>query len=125
MTELLLADEVYAVMGAAMDVYQELGPGVLEGVYLEALEIELNLRDIPNRPFKPLTVYYKGRRLKKEYSADFERHGQIIMELKALDRLGTAQVAQLLNYLKATGYRVGLLINFGIPGKLDWKRMVH
>ncbi len=71
-----------------------------------------------------MTPYYKGRRLKKEYIADFDCYDQIIVELKAINQLGTGEVAQLLNYLKATGYRVGLLINFGSLGRMEWKRLV-
>jgi GxxExxY protein len=122
--ELLLKDEVYAIIGAAVEVHRELGPGFLEAVYQEAIEIELAQRSIPHQPHQPLTIYYKGQRLKKEYEADVICYEQIIVELKALDRLSGREEAQLLNYLKATGLRVGLLINFGSVGKLEWKRMV-
>jgi GxxExxY protein len=71
-----------------------------------------------------MTLYYKRRRLNKEYIADHDCYEKIIVELKAIHQLGVAEVAQLVNYLKATGYRVGLLINFGTPGKMEWKRLV-
>jgi len=124
MTELLLKDEVYAVVGAAIEVHRVLGVGFLEAVYQESLEIEMESRSIPFEAKKNLTITYKGRRLKKEYEADLVCYGQIVVELKALDCLSSKEEAQLLNYLKATGLRVGLLINFGSVGKLEWKRFV-
>ena len=122
--ELILKDEVYAVVGAAIEVHRELGPGFLEAVYQEAIEFELTSRQIPFAPRQSLTIYYKGRRLRKEYEADLVCYQQIIVELKALDRISGKEEAQLLNYLKATGLRVGLLINFGHVGKLEWTRLV-
>lgn len=124
MTELLLKDEVFAIIGAAMEVHRELGHGFLEAVYQEALEIELAQRNIPFEPRKPLRISYKNQLLKKEYEADLICYGQVIVELKALDQLSGKEQAQILNYLKATGLRVGLLINFGSHGKLEWKRFV-
>jgi GxxExxY protein len=125
MAELLLKEEVFAVIGAAIEVHKELGPGFLEPVYQEALQIELEERRIPFEPQKALIINYKGRPLKKEYIADFLTYGQLIVELKALDRLTGKEESQLLNYLKATGMRVGLLINFGSSGRLEWKRMIR
>jgi GxxExxY protein len=119
MDELLYKEEVYAIIGAAIEVHRELGPGFLEAVYQEALEIELNLREIPSAPQHPLKVSYKSRTLAKEYFADFLCYSKIIVEIKALDRLSSKEEAQLLNYLKATGCRVGVLINFGSHGKLE------
>lgn len=125
MTELLLKDEVFAIYGAAIEVHRELGPGFLEAVYQEALEIELQSRGIPFEAQKPLTIYYKGRKLKREYIADLVCYGQIVVELKALDQLSKREEAQVLNYLKTTGLRVGLLLNFGSEGKLERKRLVR
>jgi len=125
MTELILKDEVFAIIGAAIEVHRELGSGFLEAVYQEALEIELASRQIPFEPQKTLMIVYKGRALKKAYEADLVCYGQIIVELKALDRLSGKEEAQILNYLKATGLRVGLLINFGSHGRLEWKRFVR
>jgi GxxExxY protein len=122
MSELLYKDEVYTIIGAAIEVHRVLGPGFLEAVYQEALEIELQLRGLPFEPQKPLNIAYKSYRLQKGYLADLCCYGNIIVELKALDRLSGKEEAQLLNYLKATGFRVGLLINFGSTGKLEWKR---
>ena len=122
--ELLLKDEVYAVVGAAMAVYNELGPGFLEAVYHEALELELGWRRIPFATRVPLTVTYKDTVLNKRYEADLIAYGQIVVELKALAQMTSVEQAQLLNYLKVTGYRVGVLINFGHASELQWKRMV-
>lgn len=125
MPELILKDEVYAMIGAAMEVHTVLGPGFAEPVYQEAYEIELGLRQLPFEAKKRLLISYKGHQLNKEYEADIVGYGKVIAELKALDRLSGTEEAQLLNYLKATGLKVGLLINFGSHGKLDWKRFVY
>ena len=85
--ELTLGEECYAIVGAAIEVHSELGPGFFEAIYQEALEIELGSSRIPFEAQKQLTVSYKGRRLKKEYVADIICYGQIIVELKAMDRL--------------------------------------
>jgi GxxExxY protein len=124
MRELILKEEVFAIVGAAIEVHRELGPGFLEAVYQEALEIELRERGISFEAQKPLRISYKGKTLNKEYFADVVCYGQIIVELKALDRLSGNEESQILNYLKATGLRVGVLINFGRHGKLEWKRFV-
>jgi len=124
MLELLLKDEVYAIAGVAMEVYWQLGTGFLEPVYQEALEIELGQRQIPFEARKRLTILYKGQPLRKEYVADLVCYEQIIVELKTHDRLIPADLAQLLNYMKATGMHVGLLFNFGSSPKLEWKRLV-
>ena len=124
MAELILKDEVYQILGAALEVYWQLGRGFLEPVYQEAMEIELKRRCIPFESQKRLTVEYKGRPLLKEYVADLILFGQIIAELKTCERLSGREEAQLLNYLKATGMRVGLLFNFGSAVKLEWKRYV-
>ncbi len=122
--KLLYKDEVYAIIGAAIEVHRELGSGFLEAVYQEALEIELVDRGVPTEPQKTLPIFYKQRRLKKDYVADAVCYDKIIVELKALDKLSGREEAQLLNYLKATGLRVGLLINFGSDGTLEWERLV-
>lgn len=123
MPTLLLKDEVYAIVGAAMEVHRELGSGFLEAVYQEAMDIELRSRHIPFEPQKLLNVCYKGMPLKKDYMADLVCFGRIIVELKCLDRLTKKEESQILNYLKATGLRVGLLVNFG-AAELEWKRLV-
>jgi GxxExxY protein len=125
MTDLILKEESYAVIGAAIEVHRELGHGFLEAVYQEALQIELAVRNILSEPLKELTLQYKGHPLKKEYIADLVYFGQIVVELKALERLSGKEEAQVLNYLKATGHRLGLLINFGSRERLEWKRLVR
>ncbi len=125
MTELLYKDEVYALIGAAMEVYNVLGAGFLEPVYQEALGIEFKERHIPFEAQKELCISYKEHWLEKTYLADYVAFGKIIVEIKALDRLTLREEAQLLNYLKATGIEVGVLINFGSASKLEWKRMVR
>jgi GxxExxY protein len=122
MSELLFKQECYRIVGAAMEVYNTLGCGFLEAVYQEALEIELAARDISFSAQQDLHILYKGRTLKKAYSADFLVFGQIIVEIKALNQLTTLEEAQLLNYLKATGSSLGILINFGHAKTLEWKR---
>lgn len=124
-SDLLYKDEVYAIIGAAIEVHKELGPGFLEPVYQECLEIELSSREIEFESQKPLHIYYKTCKLKKEYIADFVCMGKIIIEVKALDSLSGRETAQIINYLKATKMRVGVLINFGSNGKLEWKRFVN
>ncbi len=108
-----------------MEVHKVLGFGFLEPVYQEAMEVELHLRSIPFEPQVPLTILYKRQELKKQYIADLVCYGQIIVELKALERLSGREEAQLLNYLKATSFPVGLLMNFGGSTKPEWKRFVR
>ena len=124
MNELILKEEVYKIVGAALDVYYRLGHGFLEPVYQEAMEIELRTRGIPFQQQHRLSIEYKGQLLKKKYKADLLCYGQIIIELKVLQGLTGREVAQLLNYMKATGMHVGLLFNFGSSVKLEWKRYV-
>jgi GxxExxY protein len=124
MAELIYKDEVYAIIGAAMDVYNTLGDGFLEPVYQEALEIEFGKRQIPCIPQKGITICYKDIHLKKEYIADFLVFEKLIVEIKAVNDLVERDEAQLLNYLKATGMELGVLINFGCHPNLQWKRMV-
>ncbi|HET6251383.1 MAG TPA: GxxExxY protein [Tepidisphaeraceae bacterium] len=123
--ELLYRDEVYAIIGAAMEVHRELGSGFYEAVYQEATQIELGLRNVPFEHLKRLPVRYKGILLEKEYIADLICFGSIIVELKAIEALTSKDESQVLNYLKATGMRVAILINFGNPNALEWKRFVR
>jgi GxxExxY protein len=122
--DLLYKDEVYAIIGAAMDVYNNLGSGFLEAVYQEAMEIETASRKIPAAPEQRLYIKYKGAPLKKFYEADLICYEKIIVEIKAMDKLTSREEAQILNYLKATGMEVGILINFGAHNDLEWKRLV-
>ena len=124
MVDLIYKDEVYAIIGAAMEVHKVLGCDFLEPVYQEAFEIELAERHVPYQAQKELMIYYKDQILHKTYLADIVAFEKIVVEIKALTRLSSLEEAQLLNYLKATGFQVGLLINFGAQS-LDWKRMVN
>ena len=124
MFELLYKEEVFEIVGAAIEVHREMGNGFLEPVYQESMEIELALRKIPFDAQKRLRLFYKDVELKKEYVPDFVCFGKIIVEIKALDRLSNIEIAQLINYLHATKLKVGLLVNFGSSGKLEWKRFV-
>jgi GxxExxY protein len=107
-----------------MEVHSQLGPGFLEAVYQEALAIELGLRQIPYKREVELPVSYKEHRLATHYRADFVCYDEVIVELKALSKLGGVEQAQLINYLKATGLETGLLLNFGTRS-LEFKRVVY
>jgi GxxExxY protein len=121
---LILKDEVYAIVGAAIEVHRHLKSGYLVAIYQEAMEIELRDRRIPFIAQSEIEVLYKDVPLNKRYVADLICYGQILVELKVLERLSGKEEAQLLNYLNATRMKVGLLINFGDPGRLDWHRFV-
>ncbi|MFW6163693.1 MAG: GxxExxY protein [Planctomycetota bacterium] len=114
----------YAILGAAMELHREKGCGFLEPVYHECFERELELRGIPFEHEKEFRIYYKGQELKKRYVADFVCFGEVLGELKALDRLTSREEAQVINYLKASGLSVALLLNFGAES-LEWKRVVY
>ena len=120
--ELIYKEEVYAIVGAAIEVHKILGKGFLEPVYQEALEIEAALQKLPFMAQPHIQIQYKGRLLQKEYVPDFIFYEKIVVEIKALNELTSHEEAQILNYLKATGYKVGVLINFGSLGKLEWRR---
>ena len=124
MDELVLRDEVYAVVGAAIEVHRELGAGFLEAVYQEAMERELVLRGIAFESQRELVIQYKGQPLGKSYVCDLLCFDTILIELKAMDRLTGREEAQVINYLKSSGLSVGVLINFGSHGKLEWRRLV-
>ena len=125
MIGLIQKEKVYAIVGAAIEVHRNLGSGFLEAIYQEAMEIELSARGIPIDAQKQIQVRYKGQILNREYVADLVCFNLILVELKALNRLSGNEEAQVLNYLKATGLKVGVLINFGSHGKLEWKRFVN
>ena len=123
MEEYILKDECYRIIGACMEVHSELGSGFLEAVYQEALAKEFCTREIPFLSESRLDVYYKGEKLDKYYYADYICFNQIIIEIIAIEGLTDEHLAQVLNYLKATGFRIGLLINFG-TSKLQYKRVI-
>jgi len=113
----------YAIIGAAMEAHRQLGGGFLEAVYQEALGMELKTREIPHCREAELPVFYKGRRLACDYRADFICFESVVVELKAVSELSGVHQAQVINYLKATGLEVGVLINFGAES-LQYKRFV-
>jgi GxxExxY protein len=125
MSDLLLKDESYRIMGACFEVYKEKGCGFVEPVYQECLEIEFELQNLPNISQQHLNLNYKGRRLKQTYIPDFICFDQVILEIKAVSSLCDDHRAQVHNYLKATGYRLGLLVNFGHHPKVEWERIVR
>lgn len=122
---LIYRQEVYTIIGAAIEVHRELGHGFLEAVYEEAMAIESARRKIPFETQVPLPVRYKGLLLKKHYIADYIGYGKIIVEFKSVTELTNYDQAQIIHYLKVTGMRVGLLINFGSEKKLEWSRFAN
>lgn len=121
---IIYKDESYSIVGAAFYVYNKLGHGFLEAVYQEALEIEFQRRGIPYEREKELKIMYDGVELKQTYKADFVCYGKIIVELMAVSDLDDAHRSQVYNYLHATGYRLGLLLNFGCSDELEKERIV-
>lgn len=121
--EYLFKEETYKIIGAAQEVHKELGPGFLEPVYQDALEIEFRRRAIPYEREYKLPIFYKDIKLDRTYSADFLCFSQIIVETKAVKSLVDGFYAQTMHYLKATKLRLGLLINFGEPS-LKVKRLI-
>ena len=117
-------EDSYKIVGAAMEVFNQLGHGFLEAVYQEALEREFKSRGIPYEREKELTIFYKGELLEQTYKADFICYEDIIVELKAVALLQDSHRSQVYNYLRATKNKLGLLINFGNSDGLEWERKV-
>lgn len=118
-------EQSYVINGAAMHVYNVLGYGFLESVYQESLEIEFLKRGIPYEREKELKIYYEGKAMRQTYRADFVCYNNIIVELKAVAHLDDVHRSQIYNYLKATGYKLGLLYNFGHYDGLEYERKVR
>jgi len=116
-------ERTYKIIGAALEVHKELGCGFLEAVYQEALAREFTAQEIPFKSQAIIGIEYKGKPLDKTYQPDFVCFNEIIVEIKALAKLTGIEEAQLINYLKATGLKVGLLLNFGSKS-LEHKRLV-
>ena len=123
--ELLFKQECYAIQGAIFDVYREMGCGFLEAVYQECLEKEFRLRQLPFEAQKELVLSYKGEQLAQTYKPDFICYDKIIVELKAVKEIAAEHKAQLLNYLKATGLELGLMVNFGAYPKVEIVRIAN
>ena len=120
--ELVLKDEVYAVVGCAMAVLNELGHGLLEKPYENALVVELGIQNISYQQQPRYPVQYKGVQV-GEYIPDLVTYGQLVVDTKVVDRISDQEMGQMMNYLKITGIQVGLLLNFKHP-KLEWKRVI-
>jgi len=124
MENLIFKEESYKIIGACIEVHKNLGCGFLEQVYQEALSVELSKQNIPFKREKPLTVTYKDVVLEKTYIADFICYGKIIVETKAVKEICDNHRAQIINYLKATKFKLGLLINFG-DKSLKYERLIN
>ena len=124
MAELIYREESYKIMGACFEVYKEKGCGFTEPVYQECLEIEFGRQGIPFVAQPKLELEYKGTKLEQFFVPDFVCFGSIIVELKALSKLIDEHRAQVLNYLHAMNFRLGLLINFGHYPKVEYERIV-
>jgi GxxExxY protein len=123
--DVVYKEESYRIIGACFEVYKERGCGFLEAVYQECLEIELGIQGIPFVVQPELVLSYKGTRLKQTYKPDFVCFEKIIVELKAVSGLADEHRAQVHNYLRATGVKLGLLVNFGHHPLLEWERIVR
>ena len=124
MTDILYKEDVYDIVGICMGVYNELGYGFLEVVYKDAMEIEFTENEMAHQREKEFPVIYKRRQLKRTFFADFEVFDKIIVEVKSnAEGISEETIAQSLNYLKASGYRLGLIVNFG-KKKLEYKRLI-
>lgn len=123
--KILFKDESYAIQGAIFEVYREMGCGFLESVYQECLERELRARGIAFESQRELHLCYKGEPLRQTFKPDLICFGKIIVELKAVKELAPEHAAQVLNYLKATGLQLGLLVNFSSYPKATIKRFAR
>jgi len=124
MSELLYKDECYSIQGAAFEVYNEMGNGFLEAVYQECLEKEFTDREIMFNAQPELQIQFKDKPLVKKYIPDFICYNKIIVEIKGVREISNEHIAQVINYLKATGLKLGLIINFGSYPKVQIKRVI-
>lgn len=120
----MFKEEGYKLMGAAFEVYNQLGYGMAEEIYQQSLEIELELRQIPFQSKRELLVFYKNRQLDTHYKPDLFVFDGIVIELKAVTDLNSDHEAQLFNYMRIARQPVGYLLNFGHKGELQWKRFI-
>ncbi len=124
MSEIIHAEESYKIIGACFEVYKEKGCGFLEAVFQECMELELGIQAIPFDTQKVIPLTYKGRPMVQTYKADLVCFNKVLVEIKAVSDLTDEHRAQVINYLNATGLRLGLLVNFGHHPKLQWERIV-
>jgi GxxExxY protein len=124
-TEIVYREECYRIIGACFEVYNEKGSGFTEPIYQECLEMELGMQGIASEAQAHLPLSYKGRPLRQRFQPDFVCLGKVILEIKAVSALTNEHRAQVPNYLNATGCRLGLLVNFGHHGKLEWERIMR
>ena len=122
--ELICKNESYVIVGACMNVYKEKGCGFLEPVYHECLEIEFSFQQIPFLSKPPQTLQYRGHTLVQTFTPDFLCYDAIILKIKAVSALADEHRAQVLNYLSATGCRLGLLVNFGHYPGIEYERLL-
>jgi|UniRef100_UPI00404ADA6E GxxExxY protein len=125
MAELILREETHAILGACFEVYKDKGCGFLESVYQECLTIEFAHRQIEVIAQPILKLHYRGEQLKQVYQPDFVCFNKVILEIKAVTHLADEHRAQVHNYLKATGHRVGLLVDFGHHPLVEYERIVR
>jgi GxxExxY protein len=123
MVDILFKEESYKIIGACFEVHKILGHGFKEAVYKDALELELKKLNIPYIKEKPYTIFYKEQKLKHYFIADFVIYDTIILEIKIGNYIGDPYIKQTLNYLKASGLRLGIVINFGTPS-LEYQRVI-
>ena len=122
--ELIYKEESYAIIAACFEIYKNKGCGFHEPIYHECLEIEFEFQRIPFLSKQPQTLQYRGRTLVQTFSPDFICYDKIIVEIKAVSELIDEHRAQLLNYLSATGCKLGLLVNFGHYPRLEYERLL-
>jgi GxxExxY protein len=124
-TEVIYKEESYKIIGACFEVYNEMGHGFLEAVYQECLTLEFAAESIPFEEKKELNLYYKKKQLKQRYEPDFICFDEIVVEIKTAKTIADEYRAQIINYLKATDKKLGLLVNFGHHSKLEHERFVN
>ncbi|MDG5816560.1 GxxExxY protein [Chitinispirillales bacterium ANBcel5] len=124
MKDLIYKQECYQIQGAVFEVYKEMGNGFLEAVYQECLERELDSRDMPYISKKSIPLHYKRNKLLKTYRPDLICYGKIIVEIKSVSVISKEHQAQVLNYLKSTRLKLGLIMNFGAYPKVEIKRLL-
>jgi len=120
--EFLYKEEAFLIRGAIFEVYRAMGAGFLEGVYQECLAIEFTRRGVAFEALKPLKLTYAGQLLRQSYVADFVCYERIIVEIKALRAIAPEHRAQVINYLRATDMKLGLLVNFGAAPRVEIER---